>query len=68
MKSIRSQVSHLLAIILLAAMLLTACHPVIMIPILIVLACLVALACTAGIRGRLVGVARRPIVENIREL
>ena len=28
MKSIRSQVSHLLAIILLAAMLLTACHPV----------------------------------------
>ena len=51
-----------------ALRLFTACHPVIMIPILIVLACLVALACTAGIRGRLVGVARRPIVENIREL
>ena len=43
-------------------------HPVIMIPVLIVLAACVALACTAGIRSRLIKVARQPIVENIREL
>ena len=51
-----------------ALRLFTACHPAVMLPVLTVLACLVALACTAGIRGRLAGVARRPIVENIREL
>ena len=51
-----------------ALRLFTASHPLIMIPILAVLAGCVALACTAGIRGRLTGVARQPIVENIREL
>ena len=51
-----------------ALRLFTASHPLIMIPILAVLAACVALACTAGIRGRLTGVARQPIVENIREL
>ena len=51
-----------------ALRLFTASHPLIMIPILAVLAGCVALACTAGIRGRLSGVARQPIVENIREL
>ena len=51
-----------------ALRLFTASHPLIMIPILAVLAVCVALACTAGIRGRLTGVARQPIVENIREL
>ena len=48
--------------------LFTANHPLIMIPVLVVLAVCVALACIAGIRGRLAGVARRSIVENIREL
>ena len=43
-------------------------HPAIMIPVLFVLAACVALACTAGIRSRLIKVARQPIVENIREL
>ena len=51
-----------------ALRLFTRCHPAIMIPILAVLAGCVALACTAGIRGRLALVMRRPIVENIREL
>ncbi len=51
-----------------ALRLFTVSHPLIMIPILAVLAGCVALACTAGIRGRLAGVARQPIVENIREL
>ena len=35
---------------------------------LALMAACVALACTAGIRGRLAGVTRRSIVENIREL
>ncbi len=43
-------------------------HPAVMIPVLILLAACVALACIAGIRGRLAGVTRRSIVENIREL
>ena len=43
-------------------------HPVVMIPVLVVLAVFVALACTAGIRSRMIKVARQPIVENIREL
>ena len=43
-------------------------HPVVMIPVLAVLAAVVALACTAGIRSRMIKVARQPIVENIREL
>ena len=51
-----------------ALRLFTRCHPAVMIPILAVLAGCVALACTAGIRGRLALVMRRPIVENIREL
>ena len=51
-----------------ALRLFTLCHPQIMIPVLALLAACVALACTAGIRGRLFQVSRRPIVENIREL
>ena len=51
-----------------ALRLFTLCHPQIMIPVLAILAACVALACTAGIRGRLYQVSRRPIVENIREL
>ena len=43
-------------------------HPVIMIPLLALLAGLVALACIAGIRSRLAGVSRQSIVDNIREL
>ena len=43
-------------------------HPVIMIPVLAVMAAFVALACIAGIRGRLAAVSRQSIVENIREL
>ncbi len=43
-------------------------HPVIMLPVLALLAGCVALACIAGIRNRLAGVTRRSIVENIREL
>ena len=43
-------------------------HPVIMIPVLILLAACVVLACTAGIRGRLANVTRQSIVDNIREL
>ena len=39
-----------------------------MIPVLMLLACCVALACIAGIRGRMAGVARQSIVDNIREL
>ena len=48
--------------------LFTVNHPLIMMPVLIALAACVALTCIAGIRGRLVSVARRSIVENIREL
>jgi hypothetical protein len=48
--------------------LFTSNHPGVMIPVIIALAACVALACTAGIRGRLAAVARRSIVENIREL
>ena len=48
--------------------LFTANHPAVMIPVLALMAACVALACTAGIRGRLAGVTRRSIVENIREL
>ena len=43
-------------------------HPLIMIPVMILLACCVAMACTAGIRGRLAQVTRQSIVDNIREL
>ena len=43
-------------------------HPVIMIPVLALLAGCIALACVAGIRRRLAGVCRQSIVENIREL
>ena len=43
-------------------------HPVIMIPALVIMAACVALACITGIRGRLAGVTRQSIVENIREL
>lgn len=48
--------------------LFTANHPLIMIPVLVLLAGCVALACIEGIRDRLAAVARRSIVENIREL
>ena len=50
------------------ARLFTQNHPVIMIPILAVMACCIALACVAGIRSRLTGVTRQSIVDNIREL
>ena len=43
-------------------------HPVIMIPVLTIMDACVALACIAGIRGRLAAVSRQSIVENIREL
>ena len=43
-------------------------HPVIMIPALLIMGTCVALACIAGIRGRLMGVTRQSIVDNIREL
>ena len=43
-------------------------HPVIMIPALLIMGACVALACIAGIRGRLMGVTRQSIVDNIREL
>ena len=43
-------------------------HPAIMIPALAVMAAFVALTCIAGIRGRLAGVTRQSIVDNIREL
>ena len=51
-----------------ALRLFTNYHPQIVIPILIVLAVCVALACTAGIRSRLAAVTRQSIVDNIREL
>ena len=43
-------------------------HPVIMIPVLALLAGCIALACVADIRRRLAGVCCQSIVENIREL
>jgi len=48
--------------------LFTRNHPLVMIPGLCVLAAVIALACTAGIRQRLAAVTRQSIVENIREL
>lgn len=48
--------------------LFTRQHPVIMLPVLACMAACIALACIAGIRGRLAQVSRQPIVENIREL
>ena len=48
--------------------LFTRNHPAILIPVILILAVCVALACTTGIRSRLAVVARRSIVENIREL
>ena len=48
--------------------LFTNYHPLVVVPVLAVLAACVALACTAGIRGRLAAVSRQSIVENIREL
>ena len=48
--------------------LFTENHPLVIIPVLCVLAACVALACIAGIRGRLAGVTRQSTVENIREL
>ena len=51
-----------------ALRLFTRYHPQIVIPVLIVLAACVALACTAGIRSRLAAVTRQSIVDNIREL
>lgn len=51
-----------------ALRLFTRYHPLIVIPVLIVLAICVALACTAGIRRRLAAVTRQSIVDNIREL
>ena len=43
-------------------------HPQIVIPLLIVLAVCVAVACIEGIRRRLAAVTRQSIVDNIREL
>ena len=48
--------------------LFTVQHPLLMIPVLAVMASCIALACTVGIRTRLAAVTRQPIVENIREL
>ena len=48
--------------------LFTENHPVIMIPLLAVMACIIAVACVEGIRGRLAAVTRQSIVDNIREL
>ena len=48
--------------------LFTRNHPLAMIPVLAVMAGCIALTCTAGIRGRLAGVTRQSIVDNIREL
>ena len=48
--------------------LFTAQHPLLILPILAVMAACIALACTAGIRRRLAAVSRQSIVENIREL
>ena len=48
--------------------LFTNYHPLIIIPVLIILAACVAVACTAGIRRRLAIVSRQSIVDNIREL
>ena len=48
--------------------LFTRNHPLVMIPVLCVLAAVIAMACTAGIRQRLAAVTRQSIVENIREL
>ena len=48
--------------------LFTVQHPLLMIPVLTIMAVCIALACTAGIRNRLAAVTRQPIVENIREL
>ena len=48
--------------------LFTANHPVVMIPVLVLMAACIALACIAGIRSRIAGVTRQSIVDNIREL
>ncbi len=48
--------------------LFTAQHPLLILPLLAAMAACIALACIAGIRGRLAAVTRQPIVENIREL
>ncbi len=50
------------------ARLFTENHPLIIIPILAAMAACIALACIAGIRGRLAAVTRQSIVDNIREL
>ena len=50
------------------ARLFTENHPLVMIPILIVLAACLAAACMTGIRSRLAAVTRQSIVDNIREL
>ena len=48
--------------------LFTRNHPLVVVPVLCVLAAVIALACTAGIRQRLAAVTRQSIVDNIREM
>ncbi|MBR2661570.1 MAG: ABC transporter permease [Clostridia bacterium] len=48
--------------------LFTANHPAVMIPVLVLMAGSIVLACIAGIRSRIAGVTRQSIVDNIREL
>ena len=48
--------------------LFTENHPLIMIPLLVIMACIIAVACVEGIRSRLAAVTRQSIVDNIREL
>lgn len=48
--------------------LFTRNHPLIMIPLLVIMACIIAAACVEGIRSRLAAVTRQSIVDNIREL
>ncbi len=43
-------------------------HPAVMIPVLVLMAGCIVLACIAGIRSRIAGVTRQSIVDNIREL
>ena len=43
-------------------------NPLIMIPLLVIMACIIAVACVEGIRSRLAAVTRQSIVDNIREL
>ena len=43
-------------------------HPAVMIPVLVLMAVSIVLACIAGIRSRIAGVTRQSIVDNIREL